>query len=205
MSSGVSIDTSPPSPPSQQDEIFKLAYAGSAKFMERIQALFDTMAQAEAAKSRSEDALAALNLGTDAKSAFAEADRKRSEATAMCGQADELLKQARSDAADIEKAAKAKAAGILADAQKVHDGVTAVKANHDAALAAAIEDRKALAAEREAARRLGEEAERARAMFEYRTDCIRIVIDEFSKDGTAEDMGARIRARQAALKQPLAS
>jgi type IV secretory pathway VirJ component len=115
-----------------------------ARFMERLQALFDTMAQAEASKARSDAALAALNIGNDAKAAFAEAGRKRADATALCGQAESVLKQAHVDAAEFVERAKAEAAAIVAEAQKIHDGATAAKADVDAAIAAANAERRQL-------------------------------------------------------------
>jgi hypothetical protein len=79
-------------------------------------------------------------------------------------------------------------------------GEPATKAAADADREAAAGERQQLASEREAARRLGEQAELARATFEFKTDCMRIIIEELGNEGTADDMGARIEARQAALK-----
>jgi cysteinyl-tRNA synthetase len=150
-------------------------------------------AASEAAEAKNQAALAELNLGLETKDAHAKA-------TELFAQADAVQKQSQIDAAETVRVAQVQAAFILAEAQGVHDAATATKAAADADREAAVTARQQLAAEREAARRLGEQAELARATFEFKTDCIRIIIDEFGNAGTAEDMGARIRARQAALK-----
>jgi hypothetical protein len=150
-------------------------------------------AAAEAAEVKSKAALAELNLGMETKEAHVKA-------TELFAQADAVQKQSQIDAAEAIKAAQAQAAAIVAEAQGLHDAASATKADADADRAAVATERQQLASEREAARRLGDEAEKTRALLEYRMDYIRIILDEFCREGTGEEMKARISDRVASLK-----
>jgi hypothetical protein len=72
---GVSVTES--LPPSQVDQDLASAYQGGTTFMVRLQQLSDGKGEYDRAKLRHDAALAALNLGMDAKSAYADAAQKQ--------------------------------------------------------------------------------------------------------------------------------
>jgi hypothetical protein len=181
MSGGVSVETAS-SPPSPADRDVSLAYAGGSSFMARLQALSDGKAEYDAAKTRHDEALAELKLGTAVKNAFAHAERKQADATALFEQADAVKKLAQADADGLVKSAQAQADAIVAEAQNIHDAATAVKADADADRAAANAEREQLQAEREAAARLGEQAVRKEAAFQKKIDTLHAYLDAARAD-----------------------